>query len=383
MRAAHPAAREASASRTSGAARTPGAVRTAGATRMPGAVPARRAPPPPGTMAPHGRTVRLAGGFPIFNLGGMNGMSFSVVLTQVIILFVLMALGYALAKGGVLHGDGVSQITWLLCYIVSPCIIFAAFAMDYTAALMRGFLVVAASCVCVNLGAIGVGRLLFNRKTVPQEQERTVLQFATIFTNSGFMGFPLLQGIAGTMGLFYGAAYNAAYNLFCWSYGLMLYRGGVNWRAFAKSLLNPNIIATLLGVLCFRFSIRLPGPLNTAVQDIATLNTPLSMIIVGTSLAEVPLRTMFTGASAWFMVLLRNLALPLAALFLLHAAGVHGLALLCSVILVACPVAGVCVIFARLTGRDTELPARLVALTTLFSLVTLPFIAAIIQALRY
>lgn len=310
-------------------------------------------------------------------------MTFFVVLNQVAILFLLMGLGYVLAKGGVLSGEGVSQMSWLLCYVVCPCIIFVAFEMKYTSAMLGGLLATAAASFAVNLGSIGAGRLLFNKRTVPKAEDRTVLQFAAIFTNSGFMGYPLLQGIAGSLGLFYGAAFNAVTNLFMWSYGLMLYRGRVNPRSFARSLLNPNILATLAGVVCFRLSLRPPGPLNAALQDVSSLNTPLSMVLVGASLSEVPFRRMFSGASNWLMLFVRNLALPVAALFLLHAAGLHGTLLLCCVIITACPVAGVTVILAQLTGRSTELPSRLVALTTLFSLATLPAVAGVLQALRF
>jgi predicted permease len=310
-------------------------------------------------------------------------MAFFTILNQVFILFLLMAVGFLIFRFGMIDETGVRQFTSVLCYIVSPSMIIYAFQMQFSPKLMVGLLIATFSSIAIHIFSIIAGRVMFNKKTVGDEYKRTVMRFAAVYTNSGFMGLPLLQAIAGTRGLFYGAAYNGIFNLFSWSHGIMTYSGKTDKKSLVKAIANPNIIAVLVGVLLFRFSIQLPGPIYLSVKYISNLNTPLSMLIIGTSISQIPLKSIFVGKLAWIMVFLRNLVLPFVLLFALHALGVSGELLLCCVIPVACPVAGATVLFAKLVGKDTSFPAKLVTITTITSIISIPLLVYSINALKF
>lgn len=310
-------------------------------------------------------------------------MAFQVMLNQVFVLFILIGVGYAIYKFGMLKETGVQQITSILCYIVAPCIIIYAFQMKYTTSMLSSFFTVMAATFGIHIFTIILSNIIFNKKVIKDDQNRACTQFASIYSNSGFMGYPLVQAIAGTTGLFYGVAYNTVFNILCWSHGIILYSGKTNKKAMLKLIVNPNIIAAIVGLILFRFSIHIPGPIFKTMKYISDLNAPLSMIIIGTSISQVPLKKMFTSKYPWIVTFIRNLAVPFIFMFALHAAGFGGNLLLCTVILAGCPVAGVTVLFANLMGKNPEFPSKLLTVSTLMSIITVPLVVCAINILKF
>ena len=56
--------------------------------------------------------------------------NFFVVASQVVTLFLLMGVGFVMAQLGKLHTDGVSQMSTLVLYVVTPCLMISAFEVD-------------------------------------------------------------------------------------------------------------------------------------------------------------------------------------------------------------------------------------------------------------
>lgn len=310
-------------------------------------------------------------------------MGTMTIINGVLVLFLLMGTGYALMKNDFFNDDGVNSLTKTLCYVVSPCLIVYTFQIDFKISLLRQFLIAAAASTVINLLSIFLGFLLFNKKTVGDAGQRCMMKYSMVYTNCGFMGLPLLQTIAGTQGLLYGAAYIGVFNLFNWTHGIALYTGKTSKNSLRKVLLNPNVIALVIGISLFCFSIRLPGPIYDGIKFIAQLNTALSMIIVGTQISKVRLLSIFGSKLIWIGALLRNLIIPALLAFLLHIAGIHGIMLLCCILPVACPVASFTVIFAELVGKDSRFAVKLVTLSTIFCIATIPAIIAAISLSRW
>lgn len=308
-------------------------------------------------------------------------MAILTMLNQVFVLFLLMGVGYALAKTGVIDKKGSDQMTTLLCYIVLPCAILNSFQMKFKSSMLHNFFIMCAITFGIHLFNILVSTLVFNKKSISNDQERCALRFSSIYSNTGFMGFPLLESLAGANGLFYGSAYNSVFGLFLWTHGFMLFSGKPDKKSILKAVLNPNIIASVIGLLLYCFSIPLPGPINLSVKYLSQLNTALSMIVIGTTMTQISFGKLFTGFQTWIGVAMRNLVLPFVLLFFLYAIGIRGELLLCSLIPAACPVAGFSVLFSKLTGKDVAFPCKLMTLSTLASLITMPLILGAINLL--
>ena len=265
-------------------------------------------------------------------------------------------------------------MTTLLSYVVLPCAILYSFQMKFLSSMLRNFLIMCVITFGIHVFSILVSTMIFNKKFVPEDQKRCVLRFSSTYSNCGFMGFPLLESLGGNNGLFYGSAYNSIYGLFIWTHGFLLYSGKTDKKSIMKAMFNPNIIASIIGLLLYCFSISLPSPIYLSVKYISQLNTALSMIVIGTTMTQISFSNLFTDLFSWIGVAMRNLVFPFALLFLLYALGVRGELLLCSLIPTACPVAGFSVLFSKLTGKDVVFPCKVMTLSTLASLVTIPLI---------
>lgn len=304
-------------------------------------------------------------------------MAISIIINQIIVLFLLMGLGYGLAKSKVLEKAICDRLTWLLCYIVMPCLIFNAFQIPFTDELWHNFTLMAGLTVGIHLIYIVLSKLLLNGQHLKKKAIAEQMQFTAVYSNCGFMGLPLVMALVGSAGAFYGSVYIAVNGLFVWTHGLLTYSGRFDRRALLKVLVNPNTIASVVGCLFFLLSIRLPLPLHTALAHVGGMNTALSMILVGAAMAQVDIRKIWVSSYAWLSVFMRNLLFPGIVLIALFSLDIHGNLLIIAMALSACPVAGMSVLFAQLTGKDTDFPCKSLTLSTIASLITLPLMLSL------
>jgi predicted permease len=306
--------------------------------------------------------------------------SLFVVQNQVLILFILMAVGFFAYKFHMFGDVGVKQMTELLLLIVTPCLIVYSFLHEkFTVDHVSGLIISAALAIGVHLFSIILSQVIY-RKNVP-DGYRKVLRFAAVYSNSGFMGLPLISAIIGIEGTFYGSVYIAVFNLFMWTHGVILYKlrdknsSGILSRDFIlKAVINPNVIATFIGVLLFCFSIKMPIQIDTPLFYLQSLNTPVSMLIIGSLMVKTNLKTLFNDIYILPGVLMRNLAIPILFVLFLSFFKLSGNVYMACLLQVCCPVAGATVLFAEKFGVDTKFASKLMTISTLFSIITIPLI---------
>lgn len=301
-------------------------------------------------------------------------MGVGVIINQIIVLFLLMGLGYGLARFKILDKPVCDKLIWLLCYIVMPCLIFNAFQIPYTPELWHNFMLVGGLSCGIHVLFIVMSKLLLNTRGLKARGIAEQMQFTAVYSNCGFMGLPLVVALVGSNGAFYGSVYIAVNGIFVWTHGLMTHSGKLDRKSLLKVLLNPNTLVAIIGCLFFVFSIHLPTALHDAVGHVGKMNTALAMILVGAAMAPVQIGRIWVSGLAWVSVLMRNLLFPAVVLVALLALGIKGDMLLVVTALSACPVAGMSVIFAQLTGKNTDFPVKSLTLSTIASLVTLPLL---------
>jgi predicted permease len=293
-----------------------------------------------------------------------------------------MSTGFLIYRLRILDEGACKSLTRMLLLVVSPVLIIYSFQLKFDDALLHGLIISAASAVGAHVLAIILARLVFNNHTADDERRR-VLRYGTIFSNCGFIGIPLLSSIMGTKGVFYASVYIAVFSFFSWTYGVAIFTGKLDRKALLKIVINPNIIAIVIGLIFFCFSIKIPALLYDSMSYIFNLNTPLAMIVIGARVAQLDLRTVFTDVWIWPGTLLKNILLPLVSIFILHLAGVSGVLMLACLVPIACPVAGNTVLFPDLYDIDTKFASRLICVSTLFSVVTIPLLVYIVSVLKY
>ncbi len=297
--------------------------------------------------------------------------SLKFVGTQVLILFILMAVGFACRRLRVLGEGGVKGLTDLMLYLITPCMMIKAFQQDFDGNLARGFLVTAAATAALYALEIGLAVLLLRDR---DEARRRVLRFGAVFSNCGYMALPLLQNLWGPEAVLYGAAFNAVHVFYLWTYGLGLMNGGKERISLKKAVLNPGTLSTLLGLVLFFCSVRLPAVVARPVEYLAALNTPVPMLIIGFYLAGLDWKTVLRSGGEYVMLALRLLIVPALALGGLWLCGVRGVLLCTNVVCVSAPMATIGTMFATKYDLDPSLSAGLVAVSTLLSVVTMTLV---------
>lgn len=298
------------------------------------------------------------------------------VFTQVVILLLLILTGFVLTKGHILTEQGSKSMTDMVLTIVTPCVIIKSFMREYDPSLLKNLLIAFLIAFLSHIGFILLGHTFLRDKDINKQK---VLQYAVVFSNCGFMSLPLQQSIVGDIGVFYGSSYIAIFNLFVWSYGITHMSGDKKYMTPKKLIINPGIIGLTIGLIIFLFSVPTPKILNETVFYIASLNTPLPMIIIGYHLANSNILDGLKNIKCIFAIILRLFVFPILALGIMYLCGIRGDMLVSSLISCSAPVAAITTMFSAKFGRDTSLSVNLVSLSTIFSLISMPLLITLAQ----
>ncbi len=295
---------------------------------------------------------------------------------QVITLFLMMIAGYCLGKTKLLPRSALPALTNVVVYLALPCMLIGAFEMEATSERVHGFLWVLAASVLVHGLNFAVAHFGIRD---PDDGRKRVLVDCAVFSNCGFMGYPLLASLMGDIGLFYGSAYNLIFTALLWTAGISYLQHRKGPLRLRKLILNPGIIGMALGFSVFLLQIQLPPVLETTVDYLGNVAVSLPMLIIGCQLAHADLKRLLHDHWSWVGAALRLLVMPLLALLLLYLLGLRGDVLMATVICAAAPPAAMVAMLAENCGRDPVLASGVVSFHTLLSVVTMPVVVSIAQ----
>jgi malate permease and related proteins len=303
-----------------------------------------------------------------------------LVAQQVFVLFALMGVGAALRWTKLVDSKSIDGMVNLLILVVTPCLIIDCFQRPFEPAMLKGLLAGLLIILAWHVVMIEAARFVVRERDV---NVRRPMLLAAVFSNAGFMGVPLEQAILGSEGVFFGVLYVIVFNLFVWSWGLHVMKGGGRGATSVwKMLVNPGTIGIALGLPLFLFSWRLPLVVAEPVHQISNLNTPLAMIVIGYSLAGARLGRVLRLRPAYVAVACRLVVFPLgmiAVLYPFRALLDHRM-MMATVIAASAPVAAMVSMFAMKFERDVDASVAVVCGSTLLSILTMPPIVALALA---
>ena len=292
-----------------------------------------------------------------------------ILARQILQMFLLAAIGYALFKTGKISREGSKALGNILIYLALPAVIINGFLVERTPAHITGILCSAAAAAVLLLLSILISRFVFRRDAIAA--------FAGAFSNPGFFGVPLIIASVGQGAVFYVACFIAFLNIGQWTYGVSILNGQPIRQGFQpkKLIRAPFIIAILIGLCLFFTQLPLPAVIRGTLSSVAALNTPLAMFTVGIYLAQTDLGSMLRRKSLYLVSAIRLLAVPAVSLLLLALLPSSfqdmKLALLLAI---ACPVGSNVAVYAQLHGKDYPYAVETVVVSTLFSLLTIPLV---------
>jgi predicted permease len=300
------------------------------------------------------------------------------MINSLISLFLCISLGYICRRTKALNDEVTSGLSGLLINVTLPCTIFISLMREFSLNLLLGslasFVASAAMYLFGLLIAIPIAKLL---RATPSE--KAVWQFALMFPNVGYTGFPVMNALYGADGLIYTSMSNVAFNFLVFTIGARIFTHGAPEAAGAKDgirrvLVKPALIMTFIGFVFFIFSLRLPSPIEDGISLVSAMTTPLSMIVVGSLLAKSNLKSIFMGWKMYAIIFARLIMIPLATLLAIKPVSPDPILTAIVVLLAAMPVASLTVIFAEEYHGDSELASRMIFMSTLLMIATLPFI---------
>ncbi len=297
----------------------------------------------------------------------------SLTVRQLCIMFIYLAMGYALFRLGVITANGSREIAAMLVKLVIPAVIVNSFCVEFSTEKLRALGVSAGVSAALLALAIITAGLLYRK--------RPIENFAAAFSNAGFMGIPLVQAVLGEGAVFYIAPFVALLNFLQWTYGVDVIKNERTRPSLKKLLWNPLAVGLILGLVIFVTGLgsALPVLGRTVLVGVCGLNTPLAMLILGVYLAQEDLRRLFTDPGLYLLGAVRLVLIPLLSLLVLWALPVETDAPLALLICASAPVGANVAVYAQLHGKDCSYASRTVALSTLMSLVTLPLAAGLVQ----
>ncbi|WP_446899407.1 AEC family transporter [Clostridium sp. LBM24168] len=301
------------------------------------------------------------------------------VINEVIILSLIMGFGVFARKKNIITERGNKDLSNLLINITLPALLLTSFDYNYSLDMFMEAKRIFIYSFIINIIMVFLSRFITLNYDINSSK---IIRFATIFSNSGFMGYPVLEGLFGKTGIFYGAVFNIPFNIIIFSLGVMIYTGKKDIKTMKGVILNPAVIATVVGFIMFLYSIKIPSVLNTAIGSIGSMTTPLSMIIVGSMLAEMRLKDIFSGSIVYYICFLRLIMAPILSFVILKLINADSLMLQITVVIEAMPVAVLSPILAQRYGSDEKLASKSVFITTIVSMITIPIIVILLQYLN-
>ena len=255
------------------------------------------------------------------------------------------------------------------------------FMQLYTAPRQMGF--IAASAILI--GGASTSRCKISHVIIG------TFLFQGVLTNTGFIGFAVLDSIFGSASVFLGSIFIAVSNVFLYSIGVGLLRSGgadgERKRGFSRArladmlrdMVNAPLVASLVAMVLFFTGAALPGPLAQGVSMTGNVTSPLAMMLVGLSLADADLRQVLGQGCLWGFTLIRFLVVPLLAYVALAPLVPSALALGVFTVLLAMPTGSMAGPIAATYGQDGELPARGTIVATLASFAMVPVIMVVMS----
>ncbi|MCQ2418599.1 MAG: AEC family transporter [Clostridia bacterium] len=299
----------------------------------------------------------------------------TTIFLKILQLVIVIAIGYAATKARVITQEGKKHLSELVLTITNPCsVLFAVLSGENTLTKKQVLLLTAIAFVAYGF-LILVAHFL--PKVLREKKDAGVWRFMMVFSNVGFFGFPVVRAVfvKDSSAVFYAAIFNLVFQLLAYTYGARQISGDrEEGRLRPKLLLKPIIIASLLAYVIYFTGWKAPKFMTDTVGFMANVTSPLCMLIIGSSLAIVPVGRVFTRWKLYPVLILKQIGIPVAVYFALSGFVTNETILGICVIMMAMPVAALTALFCTKYERDGELAASGVFLSTLLSVATIPLL---------
>ncbi len=303
----------------------------------------------------------------------------SAVFNSIVSLFLIMIVGVIGRRRKIITPKANKGMIEVLLRIMLPLMIVSSFSFSYDDGIKANVFKTFYLSFIAYIIIVGVSLLL----TKPiKDERRAILHFANVFTNTGFLGFPILNVIYGPEAVVYGSIFNVFFVLFLWTYGIMIFKGKMTKeelkKEIFKALLNPSIIAVCIGVAMMVLNLKFPEVIYNSIRAVGSMNGPLSMIIVGAIFANVNIKSHLKDWTIYYGILMKMVIIPGILYIISLVINEKSIVINTIIMLGSMPSAAMAPIFAENFNFKKDYATIIMVVTTLVSLVTIPLLLKII-----
>ena len=299
-------------------------------------------------------------------------------LEVMVVLFIIVILGYVACKLGYMGDKFDKKLSSIVVDITCPLLVLSSVMGDelpdrtlILPLLGVGFL----TYILLLVFGFWVPRLI-----TKNHDDQGMIGFALMFANVGFIGYPIVSSIFGPHAVFYAALLNMPNTFFIFTAGVMLIKGEYSLKQFnPKVLVSPAMLGAFLAAIIVALGIHTPDIIARPVTMVGNITVPAALMIIGSSMAKLPIREIIGSPKVYITALLRLTIVPLSIYFLFKACGVSNLVNNINTVVIAMPVASFGTMFCLKYGRNPSLITETTFITTLGSIITIPLITLLFK----
>lgn len=311
----------------------------------------------------------------------------NTIVDQILILGILAGVGVIAFRFKILEEGAKSVIEKLVFFVSLPLLIVSKLStLEFTAEILRNAGLVILFTYGIMFSQLLLGKLsarIFGLK----KPQAVIHSLHYMFGNVVFLGFPLLDALMpGGEALLYAALYQLVLNTILWSYGVIQLNPDNRQKGWGqlKKLVNPNTIALTIGLLMMLLSLRFPPLLQKSFSGLGSTTLYLAMLYIGILLAQMKVKEVFK-LSIFTFSFNKLILTPVIFLFLLYALieyfaiPLNNTAFTVLILESAMPAMTILVLLAKRFGADDSLAMKNFFVSTVLSLISLPFILYLLQ----
>ncbi|HSQ34238.1 MAG TPA: AEC family transporter [Peptostreptococcaceae bacterium] len=299
-------------------------------------------------------------------------MEMPTIMNSVISLFLIMLVGVYGSKKGIINDNVNKGLANILLDIALPCMVITSFSFPYD----EGIKLNVVKTFYYSFATYIIMTIMSLLLMIPVKNEKkTILHFSNIFTNTGYIGFPILNVIYGPEAVMYGSIFNIFFTVFLWTYGIIIFKGKMEKNEVAKELLkalkNPSLIAVYVGMAMMMFDLKLPGVISASASSIASMTGPISMIVVGAMAYKINIKEYIKDWTIYYGSAVKLIIIPTVLYLISLLIKDRSIVTNSVIILASMPAAAMTSIFADRFEIQRDYAAVIVVTTTLLSIFTL------------
>ena len=334
----------------------------------------------------------------------------TVVISQMIMIFLLIAIGFGLSRSSHLTSESSRDLSWIVLNITNPITILVAAIEDEQKVSAMELAVAFALFIGIYI-FLGIVAYLLPIVMRVERDDRYSYRYLSVFSNVGFIGIPFCSAVLGVHSLIYVSICSLVFNLIAYTVGMsamekvgMRQNGAVKpgevdspesltgedagmcgdstsgesgarkTMAGLKKVVNSGTVFSILTIVVYIMDIKFPSVIMNTLSYIGRSTTFLSMIVLGVSVASLSVKEIFGKPALYVFTLLRQIVVPVALIFVLKPFVDNTLLLQTAIIMVAMPCANLPLMMAKQYRAKEDTISSGIMLTTFCAILTIPIV---------